>query len=923
MRGATKPSSRLALLVVSGLLVCAGVGVAAPVAADPARVEMNVSAARLSEGDALTVEVIASGDYERIDAPVSEGFDFQQTGRSSQVSIMGSQVQRSERLSYSATPRRRGRWRIQGARLLGGGQVIASAGDIEIEVVDARESLGPAVDPTQAGKIENFVGEAFFVRPEMLIAKPYVGQQAVLSFQLFWTRNQNVNHLSEISEPNYGELHVEDLLAGKTTEHEAVRFGGAPYLRQLTRQVLLSSPKAGVFEVVGPRYRVDVTNFFDSRTFKVGPPPLRIEVRPLPSEGRPASFAAGAVGKLALRGWLLERGREVTRTKLSTGERGVIAYEVAGNGNLYGIGEIAPPALDHMFVERLPDDRDVQVQIDANGPHGRRIWQHTVSFDAPGTYVIPARAFAAFDPFEERYVETSAEALTIEVEGAPLQGATVAPADPASAEAAAAAAAALGEPSDGAPTVGAGGAPGQPGAGGGTSGTASKPGAAAPVALRPLAANAGLQSAAHAPLAATTWFWPAALAPWCLALLALLASALRRRRDALRPGLTQDQALATAIAEIEASLGGSDGSAVLRSAIDRYLQTRAGLASAGMTYAAFRAALVAQGPSADDVTLLVQQLERCDTARFAPSGDAAGDLRQAASTLVEVLPRIDAALVAARAAADASRARRRGGASGAVVIAMATASLCAPTRPALAATLEDAFAAANAAALRGDNREAQRGYEDLLTHQQDTAAIHYNLGNVLLRQDQLGAATAHYRHAIGLVEEPALRADIEANLALTRDRLAEASRRRHRILHVFDESPELGVALARAAPLDALAILALTFGWGALLLMLLWREGLASWGRRATLATLVTLHLICVGWLWQARATLAAVRTAVVVAADAPLEACSGVAEPIELPEGLEVRVLRERPDGRREVRLPNGRTGCVEAPALYHLPGA
>lgn len=398
MRGATKPSSRLALLVVSGLLVCAGVGVAAPVAADPARVEMNVSAARLSEGDALTVEVIASGDYERIDAPVSEGFDFQQTGRSSQVSIMGSQVQRSERLSYSATPRRRGRWRIQGARLLGGGQVIASAGDIEIEVVDARESLGPAVDPTQAGKIENFVGEAFFVRPEMLIAKPYVGQQAVLSFQLFWTRNQNVNHLSEISEPNYGELHVEDLLAGKTTEHEAVRFGGAPYLRQLTRQVLLSSPKAGVFEVVGPRYRVDVTNFFDSRTFKVGPPPLRIEVRPLPSEGRPASFAAGAVGKLALRGWLLERGREVTRTKLSTGERGVIAYEVAGNGNLYGIGEIAPPALDHMFVERLPDDRDVQVQIDANGPHGRRIWQHTVSFDAPGTYVIPARAFAAFDP---------------------------------------------------------------------------------------------------------------------------------------------------------------------------------------------------------------------------------------------------------------------------------------------------------------------------------------------------------------------------------------------------------------------------------------------------------------------------------------------------------------------------------------------
>ncbi len=911
MLGALLLSPRTSSLLASTLLLVAGLVVAAPARANPARVEMSVSAARVSEGDALTVEVVASGDYDRIDAPVSDGFDFQQTGRSSQVSIMGSQVQRSERLTYSANPRRKGRWRIQGARLQGGGQVIASAGDILVEVVDARDALGPAVDPTEAGKIENFVGEPFFVRPEMLVARPYVGQQVVLSFQLFWTRNQNVNHLSEISEPDYGELHVEDLLAGKTTEHEAVRFGGQPYLRQLTRQVLLSSPKAGVYEVMGPRYRVDVTNFFDARSFKVGPPPLKIDVRPLPTEGRPASFVPGAVGKLALRGWLLERGRQVSRTKLSTGERGVIAYEVSGNGNLYGVGEIAPPPQPHLFVERLPDDQDVQVQIDANGPTGKRIWQHTVSFDAPGTYVIPARAFAAFDPFEERYVESQADELTIEVEGAPLQGATVAAADPGGAG-----------PGDAAATKG--GAD-DPAAGAATNAAATGTGtpAAAPAAtLRPLAANPGLQAAEQAPLVAAVWFWPTALAPWLFALLALLAAAARRRREAQRPAAARDQALATALRAIEASASSADGFAALRAAVDAYLQLRAGIASAGMTYATLRSSLVGQGASSDDAAALVRQLERCDTARFAPAGDSATDVRQAVAALIDVLPRIEAALAKAPASPGGGRGGARAG-LGLLLLGAALASLLAATGDAHAATLEDTFAAANAAALRGDNADAQRGYEELLTHKQDTAAVHYNLGNVLLRQDRFGAAAAHYRHALGLVDDPALRSDIEANLALARDRLAEASRRRHRILHVFDESPELSVALARAAPLDALAAIALLCGWLALVLGLAWRKDLTPWTRRGALATLVVVHVASGGWLWQARATLAAVRTAVVVAPDAPLAACTGVAEPIELPEGLEVRVLRERPDGRREVRLPNGRTGCVEPGVLYQLPGA
>jgi hypothetical protein len=66
--------------------------------------------------------------------------------------------------------------------------------------------------------------------------------------------------------------------------------------------------------------------------------------------------------------------------------------------------------------------------------------------------------------------------------------------------------------------------------------------------------------------------------------------------------------------------------------------------------------------------------------------------------------------------------------------------------------------------------------------------------------------------------------------------------------------------------------------------------------------------------------TDATVVKAVVVEEDEPLSACTGVGEPIGLPEGLEVRRLRELADGRVEVRLANGRQGCVRAAALYAL---
>lgn len=873
---------------------------AAATARAEARVELVVSAPRVSVGDSLTVEVVASGDYDGFGPPTSDGFDFENAGRSSRVSIVNGHVERSESLTFSAMPRRPGRWLIRGPQLLADGRVVARAEDVTVEVVDARDALGPAVTPEEASDLRQYVGQAFFVRPELMVRQPYIGQPFVIAWDLYVARNQNVARLGLIGEPNYGELTVEELQRGQQVEPEMVRFGGSPFARHRVAKVLLTSHKAGDAEILGPNFRIDVSNFMNARAHRAGARPMKITVRPLPTEGRPASFQPGAVGQFAWSGWLLERGRRVQSLKAMTGERVVVGYEASGRGNLHGLQKVAPPTLSGMQVEELPDDHGQAISFDASGPHGKRTWQYTLSFERPGVYALPERKFAAFDPEREAYVEAAVMAMTIRVEGPNLAPSGLPSPEPAQGPPGVA-----GEPAA-APTAAAPGTKGAP------AGAADAP------RLRPLAAVLGRPPGPDEAAAESPWLWPLGLSPWLLMALAWLAQRLRQRLRASDAGAS---ALSEALTALQASAGTGgqgDGFARQRAAVDAYLAQRAAIRASGQTFVAIRAALRAQGAADVDVDALIVALEHCDFARFAPVGDRDADLQRSAAELERCLRALDVRL----APTTASPPRGGHGAAALVLPLCLALGAALAVQDACAAGVDAEFEAANRALLAGDPAAAEAGYRGLLRVGQGSAALHYNLGNALTPQGKLGAATGHYRAALRAEPAPELREDIEANLALVRDRLAEASRRRHRILHVFDESAELEVVLARAAPRAALRAVVALAGFLAVGAWL-WgrrRSGAARLWRTGAAVALGLTQLLAGGWLLHAQQTLQATRSAIVARADAPLEACVGVSEPVELPEGLEVRWMGERADGRIEVRLPNGRLGCVDPSALYTI---
>ncbi len=846
-----------------------------------ATVKVQASPTRLTLEEELQVNVQASGTYDELTAPTSDGFDFRQTSHQTQVSIVGRQMERVESFVFTGTPRRVGMHVISPVEVLADGRVVARSQPLRIEVAGEQAASGPAQSVEVASNLQRFAGKPFFVRPALSVASPFVGQPFVLTWELYWTRMMRVQGIRETGAPKWGTFDNEDLLKKGQPQQEMVQFGGNPYIRQITHQVLLSASAEGKQRIDGPSYRIDAGDVFEMRQVRVGGEPIELNVRPVPQAGRLPGYVDGNVGKLKLTGRLTLAGQAPTgKLRVGTGERLLLEYTVEGEGNLLNLKAVKPPAVAGMAVEELPNRAEEGVRQTLAGIEGKRTWQYVVSFAAPGSVTVPAVAWAAFDPYEERFTSSEAGPFEVAVTGAALAPATAGQAP--TAETAAA---------TGAPQV------------------------SAASVLRPLAATAELARADGKAWVQSRGFWWLALSPWlgALALLGLRMSARRRARG--QPQRLRAAALGDALRGLEqaAALGPSEGYAALRSAVAAYLQRAFDLQSTGLTEHVLAEHLRAAGVDVTAVDQLTVELAHCDYARFAPGGDRETDLAQTATRLATVLERIDARALSAPSVPRAGMA----------ALLLATALLAGLAgRPAQAATLDETFAAANRDYVAGRFKQALEGYESLLRHDLRSAAVQYNLANTLVKDKQLGRAIGHFKRALALDPNPALRGDIQANMAAVRAELSDQARRKHATLHVFDESPELDVALARAAPTTLLALLALLGGFGALVLL-----GVRFWHKTGAanhvalwsgVALCVGLHLVSLAWLWHAQRIETGVQQAVIVEEDAALTACQGVSETMGLPEGLEVRKIAELPDGRIEVRLPNGREGCVAPSALY-----
>ncbi len=846
-----------------------------------ARVTLEVNAQKVTLDDEVRITLRASGSFDEMTEPEVEGWTILRTGQQQQLSVIGGAMQRTETLMYTATPSRPGTFKVGPVVLLDGSNVVAKSDTLTVEVL-APAKLEVVLPPERATDLNAFIGQPYFVHPTLSTNQPYVGQPFVIAYTLYWTRQRQIAGIRAVHDPVYGKLEPENLHDDTMTRAEVIVLSGHPYERQTTVRDLLVAATPGPLSLEGPQFRIETLN---ARAEKAVAPTIALQVRPVPTAGRPAGFVDGNVGRLHIAATLQAAGGAgAQRTgvqQVQTGERLLLVVTVSGDGNLLGLKPPALPQVTGMTAEMMAGRDDEGVTRNANGIQGKRTWQWMLSFDRPGHVQVPAQPWTSFDPYQERFDAQSIGPFDLDVRGTAL---------------AAAATAADGQEPD-------------------------KPAAVhARDALRPNALEARLAASDGRSWTQTRLFHALLALPWLLAAATLLVFAVKRRKDRDAPERQRRAALPDAQERLRSAAASEPGQgyAQARQVVAEYLAQVARLEIGGLTEQSVVDELRRRHVPDEVARQLAADLQHCDFGRFAPAGDRQEDLAQTTERLGQHLAQVHAVLL--RAAVPA-------GAKSLAVLLLLMAGAALPPQAGHAATLDEAFAAANHAYAQQDFAQARSSYESLLSHDLPAAAVHYNLGNTFVQLGQLGRAVTQYQAAAQLQPDAALSAAIQSNLQSVRAELTDRARRHHTTLHVFDEAASLDVVFAQAAPRGLLGAVALLAGLlaSALLAWRLLRVGPPLHPARlhAAIAVAGSLHVLALGTLLWADAERGALVQAVVVEEDAQLTPCLGQADADELglPEGLEVRKLAELADGRVQVRLPNGRQGCLPANAIEVEP--
>lgn len=398
-------------------------------AVDDTIVTARTDAARIGEGDALTLTVEVRGTSPSgVEDPDLSGLaDFtiaHGPALSTSTSMVWSGGQASsstsKQFTYVLFPKRRGTLTIPSLPIRVAGRA-RQTDPIVIEVVEGRvhqTAPGNARGRRQLGggarEAAEPAGEVY-VEAQADRKEAWVGEQVLVTYKIF-TQMDLVELPSPQQLPSYTGFWVEEIPFDPRSSIRRVTLKGKEFLE-------VTLMKKAIFPTTSGDLTIDETVFgvpikirgadpFDSifftptRTLMRKSQPITVHVKPLPGQGRPASFA-GAVGRFTL---TVNADRENARVNDALGLKVV----VKGTGNIRTVGEpLLPPLPDYKKYDPKVDEKR---EITKDRLAGTKTWDYVLTPLAPGHQDIPPIRFSFFDPAKGAYVETSSQPLPVAVQ---------------------------------------------------------------------------------------------------------------------------------------------------------------------------------------------------------------------------------------------------------------------------------------------------------------------------------------------------------------------------------------------------------------------------------------------------------------------------------------------------------------------------
>ena len=349
------------------------------------------------------------------------GLSINFAGTSNRTQILNFQASSVTTFTYIVTPTKEGVFEIPAIEVSAGGKVYRTS-SMALKVVHQ--------DSNNANRSTNS-DKPYFA--ELVVPKEsaYVGEQIPIELRFYFNQRMQYQPYPQGQYPlidgegfvikKYSEPTEKQLESNGRIYHVVVYKTGLTgvkpgklELQSATQSFLISSP-FGMRSVPG---FIDPTESFQQQVVDVKTNGASIDIKPLPTAGRPASFS-GAVGDFTL-------STSAQPTKVHIGDPVSMKVEIKGLGNF---DRIEQPALTNTDGWRSYQPSEEIQALDDLGLSAVKTFSFPLVAEKAMTS-LPTIEFSYFDPNAEKYVTLKSSPIKIEIEGEQLPNMAASPALP-------------------------------------------------------------------------------------------------------------------------------------------------------------------------------------------------------------------------------------------------------------------------------------------------------------------------------------------------------------------------------------------------------------------------------------------------------------------------------------------------------------
>lgn len=403
----------------------------------------------VGKGDYVQVQYIVenASSVESLTAPAFNGFTvvsgpMQQNG----MSIINGAVSKYEGVTFVLKPSATGKFVIPGATAVVDGKQVRS-NNVTVTVTNAppRPSnisnnpfFGLSV-PEEAPEVsEEYIlrkGESaaekiknnLLVKLDVNKTSCYVGEPIVATYKLY----SRVRSESKVTKrPSLSQFSVYDMVQPEANNPSVEKLNGKLFTTHIIRKVQLYPLQDGSFDL--DPLEVDNTVSFlriensnktsmqqlmddymngisdgklEEQQVSLASKPVTITVKPLPANGKPASFD-GAVGKFTV-------SANIPNMQLTAGETASLQLLLKGQGNMTLINAPAVqwPQGTEGYEPTVKENLDKTVAPIS----GTKMFEYTFTAKQPGTIIIPPIEFSYFDPSANAYKIIHTDSIVAQV----------------------------------------------------------------------------------------------------------------------------------------------------------------------------------------------------------------------------------------------------------------------------------------------------------------------------------------------------------------------------------------------------------------------------------------------------------------------------------------------------------------------------